>query len=338
MKHNRESLSNLIAPLSTVVSRLTLGHFLLAADGKNVSATAYSESMSLTMREPSDQTFAACPDYAATKAALSGLTGGDATFALETNQLTVSARGKRLVRCIPAKDFPATERPTGEPVMFDGNALKDALNFVKGCVGNDPSRQQIMGVHLDGSTVVATNGNVMRWISIDANLPKMTVPTASVNTLVRVLGPGAHSVAAGKRAEFVFGGGELQTSLIESQYPPYERVIPDDSGRAMVVHADEMLRAVSAVAVFAEGKTKGMTIEMSGENVTLSCAAADEPLDVVSWEGGDHKVLLNALLLADMLTAFGKEEVTIRFKDDVTAPLLFKDKQGRSGVLMPWRQ
>lgn len=105
----------------------------------------------------------------------------------------------------------------------------------------------------------------------------------------------------------------------------------------MILSADESVRAVNAVAAFADGKTKQIYIYMSGDNVTLSCDTAEEPLDVVSWEGGDHKVSVDAAALADMLTAFGDEDVTVTFRDSAVEPLLFEDKKGRIGVLMPMR-
>jgi DNA polymerase III subunit beta len=338
MKIPRQQLLNLITPLSSAVSKLTLGHFHLAADGSTLTVRAMNESMQLTISEPCAEKFTACPDYAALKLALSGLTGSDADLKLEADRLTVTARGKRTIRSLPPKDFPKMKAVTGELTVFDGDTLNAALTFVRGAASADSARSHICGVHVSGGNLVATNGASMRLQRVTETLPVATIPSATVATLLRLLEPGAHSIQSdGKRLSFVIGNTLLNSTLIEQQYPPFERVIPDGQGRKMILSADESVRAVNAVAAFADGKTKQIYISMSGDNVTLSCDTAEEPLDVVSWEGGDHKVSVDAAALADMLTAFGDEDVTVTFRDGAVEPLLFEDKKGRIGVLMPMR-
>ncbi len=338
MKIPRQQLLNLITPLSSAVSKLTLGHFHLAADGKTLTVRAMNESMQLTISEPCSEKFTACPDYAALKLALSGLTGRDADLKLEADRLTVTARGKRTIRSLPPKDFPKMKAVTGESSVFDGNNLAAALSFVKGAAATDANKAFLCGVHVSGGNVVATNGASMRLQRVTETFPAATIPNATVATLLRLLEPGAHSVKSdGKRLSFAIGNTLLDSTVIEQQFPPFERVIPDGQGRKMILAADESVRAVNAVAAFADGKTKQIYISMSGDNVTLSCDTAEEPLDVVSWEGGDHKVSVDAAALADMLTAFGDEDVTVTFRDGAVEPLLFEDKKGRIGVLMPMR-
>ena len=338
MKIPRQQLLNLITPLSSAVSKLTLGHFHLVADGSTLTVRAMNESMQLTISEPCDQKFFAVPDYAALKLALSGLTGSDASLTLEADRLTVTARGKRTIRSLPSKDFPTMNPVTGDSVIFDGNTMSAALTFVKGAASTDNARAYLCGVHVSGGNVVATNGASMRLQRVTEAFSAATIPNATVATLLRLMEAGAHSVSSdGKRLSFVIGNTLLNSTIIEQQYPPFERVIPDGQGRKLILSADESVRAVNAVAAFADGKTKQIYISMSGENVTLSCDTAEEPLDVVSWEGGDHKVSVNAAALADMLTAFGDQDVTVTFCDGAVEPLLFEDKKGRIGVLMPMR-
>lgn len=342
MKTPRQQLLNLITPLSSAVSKLTLGHFHLAADGSTLTVRAMNESMQLTISEPCAEKFTACPDYAALKLALSGLTGGDADLKLEADRLTVAARGKRTIRSLPPKDFPKMKPVTGESSVFDGNSLAAALSFVKGAAATSVNLPGLCGVRVSGGNVVAMGGisrvSSMRLQRVTETFPAATIPNATVATLLRLLEPGAHSVQSdGKRLSFAIGNTLLDSTVIEQQFPPFERVIPDGQGRKMILSADESVRAVNAVAAFADGKTKQIYISMSGDNVTLSCDTAEEPLDVVSWEGGDHKVSVDAAALADMLTAFGDEDVTVTFRDGAVEPLLFEDKKGRIGVLMPMR-
>ena len=328
---NRQSLLNLIAPLAPAVSRITGGHILLNAQG----ATAVSEQISLTMR--GELPIECCPDYATLKGALSGLTGESINFAQAADTLTLTSRGRRVVRCLPVSSFPALPEDVGEAVTVDGAELAEAIDFVVRAAIDDLSKPHLAGVHFNGNDVVATDTHRLRVYRVSAKLPRCTIPIASASALARVLS-GSVSVSLGNRLTVESEAFSFSTTLAAAGFPEaYPKVIPSEEGRKLVVASDDMVRAVNAVSAFADSKTKRVFLSIDEDCVNLSCDNADEPLNVGAWDGGAHKVLVNGALLADTLSAFGKTEVTITFKDGVTSPIRFDDGTGKVAVLMPMR-
>lgn len=335
---NRQSLLNLITPLAPAVTRITGGHIRLRGDGMMLSAIAVGEQFSIATSGPSAIVIDTCPDYATLKAALSGMTGETITITTGDGSLTLSGRGRRTVRCLPPDTFPSLDLEPGQPTAIDGDALREALQFVARAASDDQSKPMLHGVHINGGDVVAIDGtSKLRIIEMRHSLSQATIPSGAVAALSKLLA-GPTTAAIGRRATFSGDGYTFSTTLINQPFPPiYRKVIPDGDGSVLVVDAEEAARAVNAVASFADSKTKRVFLSMAAGDVSLSCDAAIEPLDVYSWDGGEHKVLFNGALMADTLTAFGKGKVEIVFKADKESPLLFRDSAGRKAVVMPMR-
>jgi DNA polymerase III subunit beta len=335
---NRQTLLSIVSDLSPAVSNITGGHILLQSDGFTLTASAVSERFSLTLTEPTKlPAFSVCPNHASLKSALSGMNGEKVTLTPSDDTLILNSRGRRTVRCLPASTFPAIETEDAAAIQVDGDALSDAIAFVVRAATDDQSKPMLQGVHLNGGDVVASDGSRLRIIRLPHDLPAVTIPTAAATALTRLL-KGAVTVRIGRRATFEGDGFTFSTSLVSVPFPPqYPKLVPDEAGRKLVVTAEDMQRAVNAVAAFADSKTKRVFLTMDDDTVTLSCDAAEEPLNVGSWDGGAHKVLFNGAFMADTLAAFGKQDVTITFKDEAVAPLRFSDSAGKVGVLMPMR-
>jgi DNA polymerase III sliding clamp (beta) subunit (PCNA family) len=276
-----------------------------------------------------------CPEYAPLRAALSGLTG-DTVRVDYDGRLTLQARGRRTINCIPTEGWPEPPAVTGDAVSFDGDALREALNFVKGAAYDGMDRPMLCGVHLNGSDVVATDGQVLRLARVSASLPALTLPPPSVAMLSKLLTGPCDVVADERRARIGLPNGSLTTALVSMPFPTaYRKLIPEDEGTRLTAQADEILRVVQSLASFAEGRTKTMTLEICGGNVTLSCRDAEEPLDVVLSDDGNRKVKFDGGYMAEMLGAYGKNEVTITLPPGELRPLLFSDSAGKVGVQMP---
>lgn len=331
----RTDLIKLISPLPPSIG----GNILLRAGGGKVEAISVSDTLSMSMSMPcDDKPWSVAPRCDTLKTALSGLTGED--VALEIGDtLKITSKGKRKVACISVSLFPELPKITGDAVTVSGKQLREAISFVRGCAYSKIDRPHLVGVHLNGNDVVASNGSALRQASVDAKLPKVTIPPATAALLVKALPDCDVLVRANDRQLCVeWDNGSLTTGLAPAGFPPaYADMLKNWSGNEIDVQADELSRAVSAVSAFAGSVTKPIYINCDN-NITLSCADAEEPLDMVQWTHEPRKILLNGGMLAEMLNAYGKEVVTIALKAGDVAPLLFSDLSDRKGILLPMRQ
>jgi DNA polymerase III sliding clamp (beta) subunit (PCNA family) len=330
----RNDLLSIISPLPSSAS----GHILLRADGETMTATATTETVSLSLSTPTDYAFSVAPKQDALKTALVGLTGDDVKLTVG-NTIVVSAKGRRTIQCVEPDTLPVMPGVDGDIITTDGAALREAIAFTRGAAYQGIDRPMLCGVHLNGKDVVASNGSVMRCVRIANDMPALTIPSATAGLLAKVLPDERITVQASEqRLHIAWSNGSLTSGLAPTGFPPvYERWLSDWSGDSFVIRAEEFARAVTAVAAFTDGKTRPVYINCY-EDVILSTDAAEEPLDMVFWAGDDRKILLNGGLLAELLAAFGKSEVTVTLKSGTTDPLMFKDAAGRMGVLLPMRQ
>src|SRR3546814_6920432 len=93
---------------------------------------------------------------------------------------------------------------------------------------------------LPGTTVLAEGQQVL-------------VPSRALQELARVLGGGETlSVRLGEReASFEVAGTRLTTVLIEGEFPPYERLIPQAQPNRLTVGREALLEAVRRVKLLA---------------------------------------------------------------------------------------
>src|SRR3546814_3645420 len=97
---------------------------------------------------------------------------------------------------------------------------------------------------LPGTTVLAEGQQVL-------------VPSRALQELARVLGGGETlSVRLGEReASFEVAGTRLTTVLIEGEFPPYERLIPQAQPNRLTVGREALLEAVRRVKLLAREAT-----------------------------------------------------------------------------------
>lgn len=331
----RTDLLKIISPLPPAFG----GHIMLKTNGDTITATSSSESISVSLSASyAGKPFAVCPNQEKLKAALTGLTGDDLKLTIG-DSLTVSAKGTRTIQCISPDMFPTVSAVSGDAISTDGAQLRRAITFVRSAAYNGIDKPHLSGVHLNGCDVVATDGYVMRLMEVANRLPVATLPSVSASLLSRLLPDGHVSVVADERRLHIsWPTGSMTTGLSPAGFPGvYRRLLADWSGENVDVVADDFARAVSAVCAFAGGKTKSIYINC-GKEVALSCADAVEPLDMVSMSCDPRKILLNGGLLQEMLAAYGKCDVTVTLKDGTVSPLMFKDVEGRMGILLPMKQ
>lgn len=324
----RKEIFDAVAPLAPAVTRLTSGHIRIA----NGQSFAIGDGLAIMSRITED--FPEClPDYAMLRAALSGLTGDTLSASVSNGRLLLSSRGRRTVNCAPPEMWPHLPPVSGDAVSVDGDRLSAAMAFVAKAASSDISRPGLCGVHFNGTDVVATDGFSMRIAEVDSILPLFTLPSVAVAALMKTARGECELRMDERRASVSYDGGSISSTLINVPFPEhYRRLVPDDSGTRISAPAEEMLRAVNAVAAFTTGKDKRMKIAVTTESVLLSCDSAEEPIDAIV-DGPAVEVWVSATRVSDMLAAYGKCDVTVT----INTALRFSDSAGRVGVLLPLR-
>lgn len=294
---------------------------------------------------------------------------GAVTFETGEDDVRITAgRSQFSVRVLPTDEFPRLPFPGGVPgdtgagehesalgdaVTLSASSFAEALRQVVRAASGDDSLPVISGVLMTaeqgGLRLVATD----RYRLAVRDLPgtsvlregqHVLVPSRALSELQRLLG-GAEEVTlrVGERdASFEVGRVRLTTRLIEGEFPPYQRLIPDSYPNRLIVGKDALLDAVRRVRLLVKDAITPVRVTLRPDGVectvvTQELGQATEDLDA-KYEGGEMVMGFNPAFLIDGLEAVTGDEVALETLDPMKpATLRSTDGGDYLYLLMPVR-
>ena len=286
---------------------------------------------------------------------------GAVTFESGEDEVRItSGRSQFAVRILPADEFPRLPFPAegdtsgaGDAVTLVASEFSEALRQVVRAASSDDSLPVISGVLMTaeagGLRLVATD----RYRLAVRDLPgtsvlrenqQVLVPGRALSELQRLLG-GAESVTLrlGERdASFEVGAVRLTTRLIEGEFPPYQKLIPDSYPNQLVVNREALLDAVRRVRLLVKDAITPVRVSLRADGVectviTQELGQATEDLDA-KYTGTELVMGFNPSFLIDGLEAVGGDEVALETLDPMKpATLQSTESDDYLYLLMPVR-
>ena len=286
---------------------------------------------------------------------------GAVTFESGEDEVRItSGRSQFAVRILPADEFPRLPFPAegdtsgaGDAVTLVASEFAEALRQVVRAASSDDSLPVISGV------LMTTEGTGLRLVATDRyrlavrDLPGTTVlrenqqvlvPGRALSELQRLLS-GAESVTLrlGERdASFEVGAVRLTTRLIEGEFPPYQKLIPDDYPNQLIVNREALLDAVRRVKLLVKDAITPVRVSLRPDGVectviTQELGQATEDLDA-KYQGTELVMGFNPAFLIDGLEAVGGDEVALETLDPMKpATLQSTESDDYLYLLMPVR-
>jgi DNA polymerase-3 subunit beta len=137
-------------------------------------------------------------------------------------------------------------------------------------------------------------------------------------------------------------GVTLVMRLIEGEFPNYRQVIPQKTGRHLVLNVDTLSQALRRVALLSSERSRAVKLEMSTGLLKLSSnnpdlGEASEEIDV-DYTGDEIGIAFNARYLMDCLSACDAKEVRLSFQDQLSPAQIVPTSDDDSlAVVMPMR-
>lgn len=286
---------------------------------------------------------------------------GAVTFESGEDEVRItSGRSQFAVRILPADEFPRLPFPAegdtsgaGDAVALVASEFAEALRQVVRAASSDDSLPVISGV------LMTTEGTGLRLVATDRyrlavrDLPGTTVlrenqqvlvPGRALSELQRLLS-GAESVTLrlGERdASFEVGTVRLTTRLIEGEFPPYQKLIPDNYPNQLIVNREALLDAVRRVKLLVKDAITPVRVSLRPDGVectviTQELGQATEDLDA-KYAGTELVMGFNPAFLIDGLEAVGGDEVALETLDPMKpATLQSTESDDYLYLLMPVR-
>jgi DNA polymerase III subunit beta len=144
------------------------------------------------------------------------------------------------------------------------------------------------------------------------------------------------------QAQFRFGNIELVSKLIDGKFPDYERVIPQQHTKVLLLSCDVLLHSLLRAAILTNEKFRGVRLVLSdGSLKILSTNAEQEEAQEeieVPYQGDGLDVGFNVTYLLDVLNNVSAENIECRLADASSSALFMLPGNDRfKYVVMPMR-
>jgi len=269
-------------------------------------------------------------------------------------------KSKYEINCLETDGFPEFPKfKEKEEVIISGELLKELIEKTSFAASKDETQRQVLtGVLFVKKgkllTLVATNAHRLALCEKETNFKgkdtllenKIIVPASNLSNMAKVLDFSGEIKVYFKENAVLMASPEVLvfSRLIEGEFPPYERVIPQEANKQWVVNTQEFKRAVRGAAVIAKESGNIITLESKKDEIKISAENAEagtgeESIAIIEKRGEDIKIAFNATYLLDCLPNISEDEVWIGLNEE-TSPVLLtanKDKSFKY-VLMPIRQ
>ena len=259
--------------------------------------------------------------------------------------LTCSS-GEYQVRGLASDDYPAL--PTmdeSEVVYLPVESLSDGLRGTLFSSSTDDGKQLLTGVHLkteqDYLEFAATDGHRLSVVQTTSESDEgetvvatadfdVTVPGKALRELERMLQMHQSSEAIAVRFDqgqliVEWDNQRLTSRLLEGQYPPYNKLIPDNFSRQITVERRLLMGALERIAVLADQKNGivKLTLDPDAKAILLSVDAPDvgsgKESVAAQISGESLEIAFNVKYLQDGLKAFSTSEIQMQC-DTATSP------------------
>jgi len=282
---------------------------------------------------------------------------GDVELVVEENGLNIKVGKSRYgVSTMDIDQYPKqVQIEEGTPFKVDGAMFAESLASVVHATAESEVRPVLTGVH------VVSNGKYITLIATDSHrlmakavpllaeteeFANVVVPKSAVKEIVSIL-------SDTEEVEFSITQNQLAcrteglvfaTRLIEGTYPDVTRLIPTEFESEVVVHREELLKALDRTKI-ALGKDKVATFHVkTGTLPTFNIECKTEITNVfeelfVDEAGADLTLKLNVIYLLDALNSISEKKIRLQFAGTLKPLLLKPEVEGSTqfGLLLPVR-
>jgi DNA polymerase-3 subunit beta len=266
---------------------------------------------------------------------------------------------------LPAGDFPMMSSDgLSDPIGVDTNDLVRLIDKTRFAISTEETRYYLNGLYLhavveDGEAklrAVATDGRRLALAEMPApagfsGAPGVIIPRKTINEARRLMDDAGETVTMGVSAQkvrFGFDHAAMTSKVIDGSFPPYERVIPRDNKRVIMLDNALFAAAVDRVATISTEQSRAVNLSIESGRMTLTVRTMDagqavEELEI-DYDGEPFVVGFNARYLLDVTGQIGGDTAEFRFAEQAGGatlmdPTLVLDPTdaGVQYVLMPLR-
>lgn len=277
---------------------------------------------------------------------------GKLEIEVKEKQITiVSGKTKGNFPLIAKEDFPLPPKIEEKEQTIKTDFLLKNLPMVLFSASYDETRPVLTGVNFltqETLIIVSTDGFRLSLVKVkkEIDIPSVIIPADFLSEILQFVKEEKEVKFSYLKKEkmivFSLDNTEFYSRLIEGDFPPFEKVIPTEKRTTVTIDADDFLRNIKLISVFARDFSNIVILQMAKDGIWIKpkTDAGDEnnAFQEAELEGEEQKVAFNYKFLLDFLNHSKSKKIIIEvLRPD--APVVFK--MGESDhflhIIMPVR-
>ncbi|RCL03660.1 MAG: DNA polymerase III subunit beta [Candidatus Tokpelaia sp. JSC161] len=272
----------------------------------------------------------------------------------------IFGRSKFRLQCLPKEDFPELNvSQFTHSFELSSKVLKRLIHCTHFAVSSEDTRYYLNGIYLhildhDGVLkfrAVATDGHRLARVEMTApsgleSMPGVIVPRKTVSELQKLLNEEQTDSVFVELSEtkirFRIASLILTSKLIEGTFPDYQRVIPLDNDKKLLVNRAMFSLSVDRVSTISSDRGRAVKLSLSMNQLTLlvnnpDSGTAEDCLSV-EYASDGMDIGFNSRYLLDIVTRLLGKNLIFMLGDSGSPTLIFDPQEvDVLYVLMPMR-
>lgn len=293
---------------------------------------------------------------------VSYLNSGKLDLSLNNNLLNIkSPKSESDFATTPAADFPTLNSIDPKDTFeINYSEVIDSINQITFSAATDDSRPVLTGILCCFTptifTFVATDGFRLSTKEIILKTPvtlpggkeKLTflIPAKTLTEITKLAKTDSKIKIGTTRDEhqivFVLDDLELVSSLLDGQYPEYQKIIPENFSTKIFVNKDELTQAIKLASVFAAQSANVVKMNIKSDSIEITANAPQLGKNKITLdakvEGEPLEIAFNFKFILDFIGIAKGKELSIKVNEPLT-PGLFSDlsNPAYTHIIMPVR-
>lgn len=255
---------------------------------------------------------------------------------------------------LPPEEFPMLPE-VHEEVKFtiENDILREGIAKTTFAISTDEARAILTGVlmQINGESLKLVSTDTHRLCVFDCPLVECEgsqnaiVPGRAMNELARIIPDGGGTTSVGispNQVMFRTDNKVLVSRLIEGQFPNFERVIPQEYSKKLIIPVEQFHQSIKRVSIVARENDNRTVFETQNGTLIITAESgnvgrAHEEVEVLR-EGDDLRMAFSAKYLLDVLSVLDVEAIEAEFTGEASPALI--RPQGQNNycyVLMPMK-
>lgn len=254
---------------------------------------------------------------------------------------------------VDAEEFPISSPiEDGQNLIVPASVLQKGIESTLFAVSTSPVRPIMMGIYFDiheeDMTFVSSDTHkLVKYVNTTYKPDieeSFILPAKAAGILRSIIGKEDAEVKVSfnsKGALFEVGDYLLSCVFIKGKYPPYNRVIPENSPFELIVDRQTLLTAIRRISIFAAKSSSLVALKLSDAGIDIHSQDADystSASEFVSCEynGNDMLIGFNGQFMIEILNNMNDDTVVLKLTDPahpgVYVPL--KQEEGENVIIL----